>query len=394
MEQRTWLNHNILWLSYASMLCDMGTEILKALLPALVISAGGGAALLATIESGATVTLALTPLIVGWLSDYLHQRKWFVSLGYFFNSAGLMLIYVFPSAGAIVVGKLLTSLGKGTRHATKEALIGESVDERDAGKAFGFNSALDSLGALVGPFAAIGLLWVMNVHTLFVYALFFPLLSALIVLFMVNEPRHTTLKRPTFSYSLTHLPAEFKQFLLCFVCFNISAIMPSFLLLHAYQALSQPLTHSGLTIESTSTLLILYSVYNLTLTAFSFIAGYFMDRLGAKTVLTFGYGLNILVLLGFALWTPTLVTLAWLFALMGMRVGLTDGVEKAHADTLLPEKLKGSGFGIVEFWQSSAQIISAILFGLLWSYGSAAIAFATFAAISGISLILVLHENE
>lgn len=390
METNNWLNRNVLWMSYASMLCDMGTEILKALLPALIISAGGTAAVLAAIESGGTILLAVTPLVVGWLSDYTHERKLFVATGYFFNSLGLMIIYSSFSTATLAYAKLFTSLGKGIRQATKNALLGESVAVKDAGKAFGFNSTLDTLGALIGPFIGFELLQHIDLHAVFSVSLFLPLASSLIILYMVSEPQHYLYKKPSFSYSLTHYSAAFRSFLATFVCFNISSLLPSFLLLHAYHALE---LHTSFT-TTAGNLLLFYALYNMMFITVAFAAGYGKDTIGSRFVLSIGYTLNTLTLIGFALMKPTHTTLVVLFMLMGLRAGLTEGVEKAHADGLLPDDLKGSGYGLLEFWQATAQIISSIIFGLVWTFGSTKLVFIVFAFISSCSVIMLQLERR
>ena len=43
-------------------------------------------------------------------------------------------------------------IGKGSRGAPRDALIAESVDKKDLGKAFGFHRAFDSVGAVIGSF--------------------------------------------------------------------------------------------------------------------------------------------------------------------------------------------------------------------------------------------------
>jgi MFS family permease len=49
-------------------------------------------------------------------------------------------------------------IGKGIRGAPRDALIAESVEKENLGKAFGFHRALDSLGAVLGSFLGFVLL--------------------------------------------------------------------------------------------------------------------------------------------------------------------------------------------------------------------------------------------
>ena len=47
-------------------------------------------------------------------------------------------------------------------HPVRDALIAETTEERSRGRAFGFNRAMDHLGAAIGPLIAFGFFWWMK----------------------------------------------------------------------------------------------------------------------------------------------------------------------------------------------------------------------------------------
>ncbi len=55
--------------------------------------------------------------------------------------------------------------GKGIRTAPRDALVADSIDEKDRGLAFGFHRAADTAGALVGILIAAGLIWLAQANS-------------------------------------------------------------------------------------------------------------------------------------------------------------------------------------------------------------------------------------
>src|SRR3990172_2053323 len=60
--------------------------------------------------------------------------------------------------GPLGAGGLVDGTGKGIRPAPREALVAEVTPPELRGRAFGFHRAADTLGAVTGPVAALGLL--------------------------------------------------------------------------------------------------------------------------------------------------------------------------------------------------------------------------------------------
>src|SRR5665811_1215641 len=145
----------VIILGFVSLFTDMATEMIYPLVPVFVAALGSGAVLLGVIEGVAETTASMIKLVSGIISDKIGKRKLLVFLGYLISSLVRPLTGLVASAWEIVIIRMFDRVGKGIRAAPKDALIASSVDESIRGKAYGFERAMDNIGAVVGPILAI-----------------------------------------------------------------------------------------------------------------------------------------------------------------------------------------------------------------------------------------------
>jgi MFS family permease len=93
-----------------------------------------------------------------------------------------------------------------------------------------------------------------------------------------------------------------------------------------------------------------------------------------------GAGLYVLAYVGFATVGHNPAVLAVFFALAGAGIGLAETAESTLVAHLLPDHLRGSGFGLLGLTQSLAAFASTAAAGLLWSTVSPTLAFGYAAA--------------
>src|SRR5689334_7157620 len=72
----------VIALGWVSLLTDAASDMIYPLIPAFLLSIGGGAAALGWIEGLAEGTAALIKLVAGRASDRARDRKGLVALGY------------------------------------------------------------------------------------------------------------------------------------------------------------------------------------------------------------------------------------------------------------------------------------------------------------------------
>ena len=182
-------------LGFVSLLMDISSEMIHALLPVYLVTVLGTSVLtVGVIEGIAEATASITKVFSGALSDWLGKRKLLAVLGY-----GLAAFTkpVFPLAsgiGWLMAARFIDRIGKGIRGAPRDALIADIAPPRLRGASFGLRQSLDTVGAFLGPLLAIGLMWLTanNFTTVFWIAVIPAFLSFAVIVFAVREPERPT----------------------------------------------------------------------------------------------------------------------------------------------------------------------------------------------------------
>src|SRR5579871_901080 len=105
-------------LGFVSMLMDISSEMIHALLPVYMVTVLGTSGLaVGIIEGIAEATASITKVFSGALSDWLGKRKWLAAFGY-----GLAALSkpIFPLAATVewlVAARFIDRVGKGIRGA-------------------------------------------------------------------------------------------------------------------------------------------------------------------------------------------------------------------------------------------------------------------------------------
>src|SRR5580693_1827310 len=149
----SWLNRNVWGMTITSMLSDACYEMVLAVLPGFLPVIHVAAAALGWIEGASDAFSAFLKFFSGWYSDRIGRRKGLIVLGYLFTGTGLSIFTFAFSWVPILLGRIVSWFGKGIRGSLRDAMLSESVDAADRGKAFGFHRAGDTVGAIIGPLA-------------------------------------------------------------------------------------------------------------------------------------------------------------------------------------------------------------------------------------------------
>lgn len=368
-----WLNQNIIALGLISLFSDFSSEMATALLPSLVLSLGGSAALLGIIEGIADASVCFMKLGSGWYSDILGKRKPFVGIGYFLTAAGISFFITAFHWYQILAGRLITRLGKGLRDPARDAWLAESSTSSFYGRVFGFHRAMDTVGAIIGPATAFILIKMLPLHTVFIVALLPTLIVIGIILFFTHEPTRIIKKeRPvSFMSNIRMLPPTFRMFLTTATLFSLGKVTATLLILRATELL---IPEHG-TFAATSITLLLYTLYNICYAVFSLPMGTLADKFGIPTILFGGYLLMGIALLGFMINSSSLIFIGMLFIITGIAIASIDALERSLAASLLPTELLGTGYGALAALQGIGALLSSSLVGILWSMLSPAFGF-------------------
>ena len=388
---RRYLNlpRNVLALSAVSLLNDTSSDIIYPLLPAfLALSLGASPFAIGLIEGFAESVASLLKLFSGYLSDRFLNRKLPVLLGYSLAAVTRPFLAFVTSWPQVLVVRMSDRAGKGIRGAPRDALLADSVPANERGFAFGFNRAADHLGAVFGPVVAFLLLLVFAADTqnptlaeyqkVFLFASVPVVLGLLVIVFFVREnTTHKSADSPPPKLSLAGFDGNFKRFLVVIALFTLSNSTDAFLLLRAADAGISPVM-----------LPLLWMALHISKVVSSLIGGDLSDKLGRKSLIITGWIVYALVYAGFAFVSSPWQ--AWaLFIIYGVYFGLTEGVEKALVADMVPDKKRGTAFGLYNLAFGITVFPASLLFGLAWNSYGPATAFLASACVSVAAILLL-----
>ena len=363
-SKNKWLNRNIFAMGLTSFFSDFGHEMATAILPAFLVSLGGSAALLGVIEGIADASTSGMKLLSGWYSDYIGKRKPFAVAGYLLTAIGVGSFSLAFSWPHVLLSRVIAWLGRGTREPPRDALLVDSTKPEFHGRVFGFHRGMDTLGAVAGPAIAFFLVKSMALRSIFLVALVPSVLAFLTVVLFVRETRKNNHEGHThFLVSMKSLPRNFRFFLIAVGVFGLGNFADSMLILRATQLLSPV---NGVVIAG-SLAILLYTIHNVFYAVLSFPIGVLGDKFGKRKILVFGYLLTGLSAVGFIFTISNLFYLGLLFVVAGIAIAITDAMERTVAADLLPENLRGTGYGTLATVNGVGDFASSSVVGLLWT---------------------------
>ena len=157
------LTRNVTFLGVVSGLTDISSEMLYPIVPVFLTSVlGAPMEVVGLIEGVAEATASFVKILGGRLSDRFNRRKPFVVAGYSLSAVSKPVLALAAGWHFVLFSRFLDRVGKGLRTSARDALIAGSVDKAHWGKAFGFHRAMDTLGAALGPLAALAIIHYMG----------------------------------------------------------------------------------------------------------------------------------------------------------------------------------------------------------------------------------------
>src|SRR5580700_2854857 len=148
----------VILLGFTSLFTDVGTEMIFPLLPVFLTEVlKAGPAYIGLVEGAADTVSSLLKLVSGVIADRVPRRKPLVLFGYGLASAVRPFVALATLPWHVLAVRVTDRVGKGIRGSPRDALIADAAGDR-AGRAFGYQAAMDNLGAVVGPLIATALL--------------------------------------------------------------------------------------------------------------------------------------------------------------------------------------------------------------------------------------------
>ncbi len=378
-ERAIWLTPGVRGIGAASLLADIGHEIPTALLPSLLTSTlGAPASALGAIEGVSDALAGLARFGGGALSDEPERRRSLAVGGYTATAVLSAAIAPVTATWQVAVLRAGAWTARGLRVPARNALLADVVPAAAYGRAYGFERAMDNIGAILGPIAAIGLVATVGIRWAIGLSVIPGLLAALAIVYAIRHtPRPTPQPKRQLKFHIRPvLTGKLRALFAGIGAFELGNCAATLLILRATELL-QPEHGKD---RATTIALTLYVTYNIAATITSLIAGRFSDRNGSTRVLLAGIVAFGIAYLGFTHDTPNWVVLLPWFTLAGIGIGCVETAEHAAVATHAPTDIRGSAFGLLAATQSFGNLAASLVAGILWTTLSPTWAFAYLAA--------------
>lgn len=377
-------------LGFASLLTDVSSEMIHSVLPLFLATTLGATALMIGLIDGlGEAVAACLKLFSGALSDRMGRRKPLILTGYGLSTAVKPLFALAGNPLAVLAARCLDRVGKGIRAAPRDALVADVTEPDVRGAAFGLRQSLDSVGAFVGPFIAFIAMTVTasDCRAVFWLALIPALAAVALLAGGIQEPTRKAEKaaspvNPIHISAIKSLGSGFWFVFFVSLLFTLGNSSDAFILLRAKTL--------GI---STNFVPLCLVVMNITYSLSAYPAGQLSDKLGRKALILTSFALYSLVYTGLAFATD-----AWhvwsLLALYGLYLGFSQGSLLSIVADRVPEKLRGTAFGLLSLSVGLGLLPASLLAGWLWDSVSPQATFLAGAAFAILAFLVFAFDAE
>lgn len=371
----------VFWLGLVSLFNDLAKEMIYPVVPLFLAQVlGAGPVAVGWVEGVAESASSLIKVFSGIGADRAKKRKPFLLVGFAMSTLLRPLVGLAQTWPAVLFLRFTDRLGKGVRSAPQDSLIADVTTPANRGVSYGFHSAMDDAGQLLGPLLAAVLGFLGLSYRNIILLSLVPGILAWSFVWQVKEKRST---RPpkrgkwTLLQDWKNFNGSFKALLVVLILFTLGNSSDAFLILR--------LSKAGM---PSGWVFLLWGLHGGVRMVSSLYGGPLSDRLGRKPLIISGWIYYALIYLGFA-WITQKEGLVVLFLAYGIFYGLCEPSEKAFVADLAPKTLRGTAFGYYNLVLGLFALPASLLFGFVGQTWGFPLAFGVGAAFAGMASLLL-----
>ena len=349
------LERNVFFTGLTSFFTDTSTKMVYSVMPLFLLSIGASKTTISLIEGIAESTASLVKVLSGFWSDKIGKNKPFMLIGYCITALVTPLYALVRVPVQVLFYRFFERIGKGLRAAPRDSLISNSVDQKDAGKNFGFHKAMDNSGAILGPLCAFLFLYFFpqNFSIIFLIATIPALLGVITIAVFIKETKNVKAKTAP-KISLKRLPKKFFFFLFIIFIFTLGNSADALLLVKT--------TETGI---NKAYIPFVYMIFNVVSVLLAIPIGKLSDKIGRERLIIPGFLIYAITYFMFGKFNSISIFIG-LFAMYGLYSALVDGSQKAMISDIVSKDLRGTGFGFYHAILGITLLPASLIAGLLY----------------------------
>jgi MFS family permease len=343
----------LVWLfGFASLFNDVSSEAIFPLLPLFLAQLGAPMRFIGLIEGSADALASIIKMISGRLSDR-GPRRLMVSGGYTLPALARAGIALAAAPWHVLTARLVDRAGKGIRSGPRDAMIADSVDSSERGRAFGLNRSMDHLGAAVGPLIASALVALgVGLRATFAVAAVLGLVAPAILFLRLREAVPVARVEEAAVDGVSRLRRGYTSYLVACVLFALGNSSDAFLIIRAAEV-------------GWKNVPLLWFFHHLVKSAAALPGGALSDRHSRAVVVASGWAAYALTYVGFG-FASSPVQIVLLFLAYALYHGLAEGAERAIIADLAERGGRGRAFGLYHGFVGVAALPAGLVTGLVW----------------------------
>lgn len=304
-------------------------------MPLFLMSIGASKTTISLIEGIAESTASLLKAASGYWSDKIGRNKPFMVLGYGITAIVTPFYALVTAPFQVLIARFSERIGKGLRAAPRDSLIAASISNKEIGKNFGFQKAMDNSGAIIGPLLASLVLFLMpnNYHSIFLWATIPAVLGVLVVIIGIKELKSADKKKKDI-VSIKLLPKRYYLFMMIVFIFSLGNSSDALLLIKTYE--------TGI---EKAWIPFIYMIFNATSVLLAIPIGKLSDKIGREKLISLGFAVYAITYLFFG-YCDSFTAFIPLFILYGIYSALTDVSQKSFISDITTKEMKGTGYGL------------------------------------------------
>lgn len=348
---------NVIIVAFVALASGFGQDLITPVLPAYLTLIGVSTAGIGLADGLLQGAMSVFRFVSGFLSDRYRNRKSFVFLGYALSAVARPLLAIAGGLPGVALLRTIDGVGKGMKDAPRDALVADSSAAELRGRAFGFQRLIDTLGSVLGPLTAAGVLILFSVsvrsyHLIFALAAIPGAIALALIWFGIKEKQNTQYEVRGTRYA--HLGWRFWFFTIGMSIAMLTKINDSLFLVRAHDV--------GVPVQWIP---VLFAGFTLLYALLSYPLGILSDRIGKAPLIAAGWLVLSVVEFGFS-FDPHIVATLMLFAFYGLFYALTEGSARAIIADLAPEQNRGVAYGIYYTLVGIAVIFGGYGLGHIW----------------------------
>jgi MFS family permease len=386
-----WVTRTVVGIVLATLLSDVGHEMVTAVLPFYVGGLGLGAAALGVMEGAADLAFSLSKLAGGAIGHRARRKRPWATAGYLLTTLGTGAIALVRGFAAVAALRTVAWFGRGFRSPLRDFLLADEVGPTHFGRAYGIERSADMIGAVIGPLVAAALVWSgASFRDVILWSVLPSLGSAAAIAVLTRDRAAPVAPAGQAAPAApaaggTALPRAYWLFVAGVLLFGLGDFSRTFLIYLAARALGGAGGAGGAGGVLTTAVL-LYAAHNLVSALAAYPAGRLGDARSKSRVLVFGYALGVVTNVLLAVASGSLPILVVAITLSGIYIAIEETLEKAVVAELLPRDRRSLGLGVLASANALGDLGSSVFVGAMLATDHATLAFAAPAALGALGV--------